>query len=270
MSNEVNETKYLLAIDVGNSNITFGLMNDKEILYQWRIQTNLDKTSDEYGIELEQILTHFNYTIDSIEDVIIGSVVPDMMHTLPTMCQRFLKKQPIIVGEGTKTGIPIRLDNPKEVGADRIVNAVAGYEIYRGPLIIVDIGTAITHDVISSKGEYLGGAISPGIGIASDALFKGTAKLPKVELITPESAIGKNTIQAMQAGIVFGYIGLIDNITERLISDMEKIGENNPLVIATGGFSALLAQQSAYITKIDKDLTLQGLRLIYKRTITGR
>lgn len=267
--NNVNED-LLLVIDAGNTNITFGIFEGEEIAQQWRIQTDKDKTSDEYGIELEQIMNHFNYSPTRLKDIIIASVVPDLMHALPAMCRRFMKKEPIIVGEGTKSGIPILLDNPKEVGADRVVNAVAGFAKYGGPLIIIDIGTAITHDVITAKGDYLGGVISPGIGISSDALFMRTSKLPKVQLIEPRTAIGKNTIQAMQAGIVYGFIGLIDNIIERINDELAIKGMERPKVVATGGYSALLAQQSRYIHTIDKDLTLQGLRIIYERTMDYR
>lgn len=267
--NNVNED-LLLVIDAGNTNITFGIFEGEEIAHQWRIQTDKDKTSDEYGIELEQIMNHFNYSPTRLKDIIIASVVPDLMHALPAMCRRFMKKEPIIVGEGTKSGIPILLDNPKEVGADRVVNAVAGFAKYGGPLIIIDIGTAITHDVITAKGDYLGGVISPGIGISSDALFMRTSKLPKVQLIEPRTAIGKNTIQAMQAGIVYGFIGLIDNIIERINDELAIKGMERPKVVATGGYSALLAQQSRYIHTIDKDLTLQGLRIVYERTMDYR
>lgn len=255
----------LLAIDVGNSNLTFGLFEGKNILHQWRIQSNRDKTSDEYGVELEQILNHFGISADQIGDVIIASVVPNLMHTLPAMCRRFLRKDPIIVGEGTKTGMHIRYDNPKEVGADRIVNAVGGFELYGGPLIVIDIGTAITHDIINEKGEYLGGTIAPGIGISSEALFMRTAKLPKVELIEPDTAVGSTTVEAMQAGIVFGFIGLIDNITKHILADA-KFDPERTKIIATGGYARLITQKSRYVQMIDKDLTLHGMRIIYERT----
>ncbi len=270
MTENTNQNDLLLVIDAGNTNITFGIFEGEELAHQWRIQTDKNKTSDQYGIELEQIMNHFSYNPSRLKDIIIASVVPDLMHALPAMCRRFMKKEPIIVGEGTKSGIPILLDNPREVGADRVVNAVAGFEKYGGPLIIVDIGTAITHDVISAKGAYLGGVISPGIGISSDALFMRTSKLPKVELIEPRTAIGKNTVQAMQAGIVYGFIGLIDNISEHIIDELASKGQGKPTVVATGGYSALLAQKSKYISTIDKDITLQGLRIIYERTMEHR
>lgn len=266
MNREKDERQFLLVMDVGNTNITFGIIDGEEIVHQWRVQTAKGKTSDEYGIELEQILFHFGYKKENFHDVIIGSVVPDLMHALPGMCRRFLEIEPMIVGDDTVHGMVICMDNPDEIGADRIVNAVAGYELYGGPLLIVDIGTAITHDVVSSEGRYLGGTIAPGVGIATEALFMKTSKLPKIELIEPDSSIGKNTVEAMQAGIVHGFIGLIDNIIVQLVAQLEKNGEGKPRVISTGGYSALLAQNSRYIELVDKDLTLHGLRMVYERT----
>lgn len=256
---------YLLAIDIGNSNLTIGLLKDNEIKHQWRMMTNRDRTSDEYGIEMEQMLRHFKIGIDEIEDVIISSVVPNLMYSFPTMCRHYLHKEPIIVGAGTKTGMNIRYDNPKEVGADRIVNAVAAYEKYGGPLIIIDLGTAITHDVVSANGEYLGGAIAPGIGISTDALFMRTAKLPKIELVDPNRAIGKTTVESMQSGIVYGYIGMIDGVTEHIITEL-GVDKRDVRVIATGGFAQLISLKSKYVEKVDKDLTLNGLQIIYNRT----
>ena len=269
-SNQLNEKQLLLVIDAGNSNITFGIFDGEEIVHQWRIQTSKEKTSDEYGIELEQILHHFEYDSTMIKDVIIGSVVPDLMHALPAMCRRFLKKEALIVGENTKTGVAIQMENPKEVGADRILNAVAGFEKYGGPLIIVDIGTAITHDVISRQGIYLGGSIAPGIGISSAALFTRTSKLPRVELVAPKTAIGKNTVEAIQVGIVYGFIGLIDNILDHIVEELIATGQGRPRIIATGGFSTLVAKNSRNIERIDKDITLHGLRIVYERTMEHR
>lgn len=256
---------YLLAIDIGNTNLTFGLIEGEEIVHQWRSMTNRDRTSDEYGIEMEQVLRHFHIKKKEIDDIVISSVVPNLMYTFPSMCRNYLHKDPIIVGEGTRTGMHIRYDNPKEVGADRIVNAVAAREKYGAPLIIVDLGTAITHDVVSVEGEFIGGTIAPGIGISTDALFMRTAKLPKIELIDPNQAIGKTTVQSMQAGIVYGYIGLIDGITEQIMQEM-GLEKKDVKVIATGGFASLISLKSKYVDHVDKDLTLRGLQLIYKRT----
>lgn len=265
-----NKTQLLLAIDVGNSNIKCGVFNKTVVEHQWRMQTDPIKTSDEYGIQMEQILTHFGYAIEGFEGVIISSVVPDMIRKLTASCKRFMHLTPLIVGQDTKIGIDLRVENPKRVGADRIVNAVGGFEKYGGPLITIDIGTAITHDVISSKGEFLGGAIAPGIDLAAQGLTTDTAMLPKISLVYPRQAIGRNTIQAMQTGLVIGYINLIDGITEAIIKELEASEHQKPRVIATGGFSSLLAMNSRYIEKVDRDLTLQGLRIIYERTMAGR
>lgn len=254
----------LLVIDVGNTNIVFGVFKGKKLLYDWRIATEKDRTSDEYGLLFEQIFKYHGLCPKDVEDVIISSVVPTLMHTLSAMSIKYFDREPIVVGPGVKTGMNIRYDNPREVGADRIVNAVAGYEKYGGPLIIVDFGTAITFCAISKGGDYLGGAITPGIKISSEALFLRTAKLPKVELSKPDTVIGKNTVNSIQSGLVYGYIGLVDYIIERIKEEMKEEGEVKT-VIGTGGFSSLIASESRYINTIDKLLTLDGLRIIYGR-----
>lgn len=254
----------LLVIDVGNTNIVFGVYKDKELLYDWRIATERDRTSDEYGLLFEQIFRYHGLDPKEVNDVIISSVVPPLMHTLPAMSIKYFNIDPIVVGPGVKTGMNIKYDNPREVGADRIVNAVAAYEKYGGPLIIVDFGTAITFCAVSKEGDYLGGAITPGIKISAEALFMRTAKLPKVEIAKPEKVIAKNTINSIQSGLVFGYIGMVDYIIEKMIREMgEK--ENTVNIIATGGFSNLIASESKYIKKIDKMLTLEGLRIVFER-----
>ena len=243
----------LLAIDVGNTNIVFGLFKEKDLLFEWRISTDKNRTSDEYGLLFEQIFKFNGVNINEIRDVIISSVVPTLMHTLPAMSNRYFNKEPIIIGPGVKTGMNIRYDNPKEVGSDRIVNAVGAYEKYGGPLIIVDFGTANTFCCVSKEGEYLGGAITPGIRISTEALFMGTAKLPKVELIKPEKIIGKNTVTSIQSGVVYGYIGMVDFIIEKMIEEIRVEGmEDNVKVVATGGFSQLISSESKYIKIIDK------------------
>ncbi len=264
------ERSLLLAIDAGNSNITFGVFKDDAILHQWRIQSNSEKTSDEYGVELEAILSHFHLHRKVFRDVILSSVVPELIHQISAMSRRYLHLTPMIVGEGTKSGMPLRVDNPREVGADRIADAVAGYAIYGGPLVIIDIGTAITHEVVNEKGEYIGGSISPGIGIASEALTKGTSKLPRVELVLPQRYIATSTVEAMQVGLIRGFIGLIDGITEGILSELAQHTDKKPHVIATGGFSSLLTLNSKYIETVHGDLNLQGLRLIYERTMKAR
>ncbi|MDO5717484.1 MAG: type III pantothenate kinase [Tissierellia bacterium] len=252
----------LLVIDIGNTNIVFGIYKGDELVHNWRISSNNQSSSDEYGLILRQLLNVNGINFEDINDIIMASVVPKLTHTIPTMCERYIGLKPLIVGAGIKTGINIKYDNPKEVGADRIVNSVAGFDLFGGPLIIADVGTAISFDVINEKGDYLGGAIAPGIGIASDALFMRTSKLPKVELMEPENAIGKTTIQSMQSGIVFGYIGLIDGIIERL---KKEIPGGEAEVIGTGGFSRLISQKSKYISRTDPLLTLYGLKLIYEK-----
>ncbi|MDD7593698.1 MAG: type III pantothenate kinase [Peptoniphilaceae bacterium] len=261
------EENLLLAIDVGNTNITFGVFDGEKIEHQWRIHTNRVKTSDEYGIELKQILMHFGYARNCIKDVIISSVVPDLVYQMTAMSVRYLKKKPMIVGSHTKTGINIKVDNPKELGSDRVVNAVGAYALYGGPVLIIDLGTAIKHDVVTAKGEYLGGTIAPGIGIAMDALFSRTSKLPKIELSKPEHVIGRNTIEAMRSGIVNGYLGLIDHLTLEVIQELTSRGMERPKVVATGGFSSLIISSSSFVDVVNRDLTLQGLRIVYERTI---
>lgn len=254
----------LLVIDVGNTNVVFGIYKGDELLYDWRVSTDKDKTSDEYGLLFNQIFQFNGINPKQIENVIISSVVPPLMHTLPTMSMRYLGIEPIVVGADIKTGINIKYDNPSEVGADRIVNAVAAHAKYGGPLIIVDVGTAVTFCSVSKEGDYLGGVIYPGIKISSEALFMRTAKLPKVEIIKPEKVIGKNTVSSIQSGLVYGYIGMIDYIIEKMMEEMGT-SEEEVNVIGTGGFSNLIASESKYINRIDRLLTLEGLKIIYER-----
>jgi len=254
----------LLVIDVGNTNIVFGVYRDKELLYDWRIATDKERTSDEYGLLFEQIFKYHGIDPKEVEHVIMSSVVPPLMHTLPAMSMKYFNINPIVVGPGVKTGMNIKYDNPREVGADRIVNAVAAYEKYGGPLIIVDFGTAVTFCAVSKDGDYLGGVITPGIKISSEALFMRTAKLPKVEIAKPDKVIAKNTINSIQSGLVYGYIGMVDYIVEKMIEEITDNGDKVNIV-ATGGFSTLIAAESKYIRKIDKLLTLEGLRIIFER-----
>ncbi|MDD2446926.1 MAG: type III pantothenate kinase [Tissierellia bacterium] len=254
----------LLVIDVGNTNIVFGLFRDKELVFDWRIASDVGRTSDEYGLLFDQVFNHNKISIDDIGDVIISSVVPTLMHTLSASAVKYLNRQPIIVEPGVKTGMNINYDNPKEVGADRIVNAVAAFEKYGGPVIIVDFGTANTFCYVNKEGDYCGGIISPGIKISAEALFLKTAKLPKVELIKPDNIIGKNTVNSIQSGLVFGYIGMVDFIIERMIHEI-GCDEKEIKVVATGGFSTLISSESKYIKVIDKMLTLDGLQIVYER-----
>ena len=263
-SKETDEKDMLLVIDVGNSNIVFGVYKDQELLYNWRITSDKDRTSDEYGLLFDQIFKFNGLKVENVKDIIISSVVPPLMHTMPTMSRRYFNIEPLVVGPNIKTGIDIKYDNPEEVGADRIVNAVAGFDKYGGPLIIVDSGTAITFDAVGKDGSYLGGVITPGIKISSEALFLRTAKLPKVEIAKPDKIIGKNTVNSIQSGLVYGYIGMIDYIIDNMIKEMES-EDGNVKVIATGGFSNLISNESKYIDVIDSLLTLEGLRIIFEK-----
>lgn len=250
----------LLVFDVGNTNMVIGIYKDKSLVKDWRICTDIHKTSDEYGMLIGNLLAHNNIDIKSIDDVIISSVVPNVMHALENFCIKYCEKKPMIVGPGIKTGLNIKYDNPKQVGADRIVNAVAAIEKYGSPLIVVDFGTATTFCAISDKAEYLGGTICPGLKISSEALFNGAAKLPRVELIKPGKTICKATVEAMQAGIIYGYVGQV----EKIISMMKKeLGSEDIKVVATGGLSSLIHSETDSIDHIDKFLTLEGLRLIH-------
>ena len=250
----------LLVFDGGNTNMVIGIYKDKSLVKDWRICTDIHKTSDEYGMLIGNLLAHDNIDIKSIDDVIISSVVPNVMHALENFCIKYCEKKPMIVGPGIKTGLNIKYDNPKQVGADRIVNAVAAIEKYGSPLIIVDFGTATTFCAISDKAEYLGGTICPGLKISSEALFNGAAKLPRVELIKPGKTICKATVEAMQAGIIYGYVGQV----EKIISMMKKeLGSEDIKVVATGGLSSLIHSETDSIDHIDKFLTLEGLRLIH-------
>lgn len=255
----------ILVLDAGNTNIVLGVYKDKELIANWRFSTNSKRTADEYGIQVTQLFLHNKLDPSDVEGVIISSVVPNIMYSLEHMIIKYFEVTPIVVGPGVKTGINIKYDNPKEVGADRIVNAVAAREIYRKTAIVIDFGTATTFCAITSKGDYLGGTICPGIQISSEALFQRASKLPRVELIKPERVICKNTVASMQAGIIYGYIGQVDYIVSRMKKEMIELGENEPFVIATGGLAKLINEESKYIDLIDPILTLKGLRVIYEK-----
>jgi type III pantothenate kinase len=248
----------LLAVDVGNTHVMLGVYRELEILVYWRLATRRDSTEDELGMLVKNLLHNSRLNLKDIENIAISSVVPQLMYSLQRMSQKYFEIDPLIVGPGIKTGLNITTDNPREVGADRIVNAVAAVDLYGGPLIIVDFGTATTFCAISELGDYLGGAIAPGIGISMEALFERAAKLPRVEVIRPERVIGKDTISSMQSGIVFGFVGQVDGIVRRMKAEFTK----EPLVIATGGFANLIASESETISKVNPLLTLEGLRMI--------
>ena len=252
----------LLVIDVGNTNTVLGLYDGDQLIHDWRIRTEIDHTIDEYGMlifNLYQSSRMKTEKIKAVSAIIISCVVPPMLNILEPLCVKYFNVKPLIVGPGIKTGMPIFYDNPKEVGADRIVNAVAAYDKYKQSAIIIDFGTATTFDYVSSKGEYMGGCIAPGIMISIEALFERAAKLPRVEISKPKSVITKDTVSAMQAGIIFGYAGLIDGIVERMKAEIKT----NPMVIATGGLARVVASETKCIDKIEDMLTLEGLRIIY-------
>jgi len=250
----------ILVFDVGNTNMVLGVLEGEKLLTHWRLRTDSMRTADEYGMTLKNLFEYQGIDQKNIKAVVISSVVPSLMMELEAMSEKYFHCQPLIVGPGIKTGLAIKYENPREVGADRVVNAVAGFHKYGGPLIIVDFGTATTFCVVNDRGEYLGGAIAPGIKISTDALVARASKLPRVELIKPKSLIGKNTVASMQAGILYGFVGQVEGIINRMKSELDM----NPTVIATGGLAGIIAEETDTIDIIDEFLTLEGLRLIYE------
>ena len=249
----------LLAIDIGNTNIIMGVFEDAELRATWRIATHIHRMADEYAVLLQSLLQQEGLDLTDVTKVALCSVAPPLITVFEELSERYLHTSPLVVGSGVKTGVRIRMDNPREVGADRIVDAAAAHHLYGGPVIIVDLGTATTFDTVSKEGDYLGGAIAPGINTAAESLFSRTAMLPRVELIRPEHAIGTNTITAIQSGLVFGYVGLVEGIISRI---QQELGEKAK-VVATGGYAELIAKETTAIDVVNPDLTLIGLRLIY-------
>ncbi len=252
----------LLAIDIGNTNTVLGLFNDGTLVHDWRIRTEVNMTIDEYAITLRSLFAVHGIPLDSVRDVIISCVVPPVLNSAERFCQSYFRTTALVVGPGIRTGMPILYDNPKEVGADRIVNAVAAYEQCKDAVIVVDFGTATTFDYISERGEYIGGVISPGIMISCEALFQKASKLPRVEIFArPPSILAKNTISSMNAGIVYGYAGLVEGIISRIKKEVNR----EIFVIATGGLAPLIASECPLINAVDDYLTLNGLRIIFDR-----
>ncbi|KMT22037.1 type III pantothenate kinase [Clostridium cylindrosporum] len=255
----------LLVFDVGNTNVVIGVYKGETLLTHWRLSTTEERTADEYGVMIINLFERSGINYKDIEAVIVSSVVPNIMYSLERGIRRYFNVEPIVVGPGVKTGINIKYDNPKEVGADRIVNAVGAIEIYKKSLIIVDFGTATTFCAVGKNGNYYGGAITPGIKISSDALFSKAAKLPRVELTSPSNIICKNTVQSMQAGIVYGYVGSVDYIVDNMKKEMMSLGEDDIFVVSTGGLSKLILPHSKTINEFNSNLTLEGLRVIYEK-----
>ncbi len=259
----------LLAIDVGNTNIVLGVFQGTELIRSWRLQTLRDRTADELGLAVDGLFVHGKIDRTRIEGVVLGSVVPPLTNTVVGMLWKYLERSPLVVDPASNSGMPILYSNPSEVGADRIVNAIAAFEQYGGdgrPLIVCDFGTATTLDAVSGKGEYLGGAICPGVTISADALFQRAARLPRIEVRKPATVIGRTTIGAMESGLFFGYVGMVEGLVRRM--DVELGG--NAVCVATGGLAVVIAPETQLFQHVDVELTLQGLRLVWERNQAPR
>ena len=254
----------ILTMDVGNTNIKTALFDGKEMVKYWRMSTNIKSTSDEYGIRLSSMFQHEGISTSEVEGIVVSSVVPTINFTIEHMLQNYLGHTPLFVAPGVKTGINIRYENPRELGSDRIANAVAAYDEYGGPCIFIDFGTATTFGVVDEGGSFLGGLICPGIKLSSEALVTGTAKLPRFEFVRPETVIGRTTLTNLQSGMYYGYVGLVRNIVRKI---RQELGVD-AYVVATGGMALMIADESKVIDKLDGLLTLKGLRLIYERNRT--
>ena len=259
----------LLAIDIGNSNIVLGVFDRELLTESWRLVTMRERTSDEIGILVTQLFERSDIDLARIDGIILSSVVPPLTRTVEEMCERFFDKSPLTVDPAGNTGMPVLYQPPSDVGADRVVNAVAAYETFgRGdvlPVIVVDFGTATTFDAISARGEYIGGVICPGIGISADALFQRAARLPRVDVRKPPEVIGRTTVTSMQSGLFFGYVAMVDGIVARMREELE--GGDRASCIATGGMADILAAETKAIQRVEPDLTLQGLRIIWSRNL---
>ncbi len=250
----------LLVFDIGNTKTGIGVYRESHWEADWRVTTHLDDLTDEYAVLLKSLLASADLDFEDVSGALMSSVVPPLTSVFQALAERYLGQRALVVGPGVETGVEIRIDNPAEAGGDRVANTAAVQKLYGGPAIVLDIGTATTFDVVSDKGEYLGGAIAPGLGISADALVRRTAKLPKVELVPPGSVIGRNTVAAMQSGLVFGYVGLIRELVNRL---KEELG-GKPKVIATGGMAEVVSEWVKEIDIVNPRLTLEGLRIIYQ------
>lgn len=256
----------LFCVDIGNTNIVLGVIEGDRILQHWRIRTEREETSDEFGILVSNLFEKSGIDLDGVRHAIVSCVVPPLLNTVEDFSRRYLKVSPLVVGPGIQTGMPIRYDNPKEVGADRIVNAVGAYEKYKRAMVVVDFGTATTFDFVSGRGEYMGGAIAPGVWISCEALFQKASKLPRVEIFArPKRVIARDTVSSMNVGIVYGYAGLVDGIVKRI---KLEAGED-VVVIATGGLAPLMCDVSETIDHVEEFLTLEGLRIVFERNCSS-
>ncbi len=251
----------LLALDVGNTNTVIGVFDGQALVTHWRLSTRREGTRDEYGMLIKGLFDFGGLDFQGVSAVIISSVVPPLQGPLEEMARQYFSVEPMVVGPGIKTGMPILYESPREVGADRIVNAVAAFEAYGGPCIVVDFGTATTFDAISARGEYVGGVICPGIGISSEALFQHAAKLPRVDISRPKVVIGRNTVGSMQAGLYYGYLSLVEGVVARMRAELG----GKASVVATGGLAQLLLTESTAVDHVDPLLTLTGLRILFER-----
>lgn len=251
----------LLVMDVGNTHIVLGLFQGDELLHHWRIQTDRNATEDEYAMLLKSLFEHVGIRMEEIDGVSISSVVPPLKRVLHLLVRKYFGLQPLVIGPGVKTGLNIKYENPREVGADRIVNAVAAIETYGPPLIIVDFGTATTFCFINEQGHYVGGAIVPGVHVSAEALHQRAAQLTRVEVVKPESVVGRNTVKAIQSGLFYGYVGVVDGIVNR----MKRLLTKRPTVVATGGLAEMISKEAETIDVYDPLLTLRGLKIIYER-----
>lgn len=252
----------IFVFDVGNTNTVLGVFKEEKLIYHWRISTDRHKTEDEYGMLIKDLFTHKGLHFDNIDGIIISSVVPPIMFALERMCFNYFNKKPFIIGsDQIDAGLKMRYPNPKEIGADRIVNAVGAIKEYGSPLVIIDFGTATTYCYINEHSEYVGGAIAPGVSISTEALYARAAKLPRIEIVAPHSVVGSSTVEAMQSGIFYGYVGQVDEVVTRI----KEQAVQEPIVIATGGLATLIGEESKTINYVDSYLTLKGLYLIYKR-----
>ena len=257
----------LLVCDVGNTNINFGVYKGEELLVKFKIMSKMSRTSDEFGAIICELLEHNHISIDIIDGCIISSVVPHVMHSLVNAMERYLGHKPLIVGPGIKTGIKIITEAPKEIGADRIVDAVAAYDIYGGPILVLDFGTATTYDLVTANGEFAAGITAPGIKISAKALWEDTAKLPEIEIKKPESILAQETISSMQAGLVYGQIGQTEYIIKKV---KEETGIEDLKVVATGGLGSVISEETDMIHVYDRNLTMHGLRIIYEKNCKNR